>query len=48
MPIALSSLDSTVLVARLRELAGDRRNVDVDFILHLDEFDRRRAYLEAG
>ncbi len=48
MPIALSSLDSKALATRLRELAGDRRNVDVDFILHLDEFDRRRAYLEAG
>ncbi len=48
MTIAISSLDSKALAARLRELAGDRRNVDVDFILHLDEFDRRRAYLEAG
>ncbi len=48
MPISLAFLDSKVLAARLRELAGDRRNVDVDFILHLDEFDHRRAYLEAG
>jgi hypothetical protein len=48
MSLELSSLDSKVLATRLRELAGDRRNVDVDFILHLDEFDRRRAYLEAG
>jgi hypothetical protein len=48
MPIAPCSLDSTALAARLRELARDTRNVDVDFILHLDEFDRRRAYLDAG
>src|SRR5512133_172535 len=48
MPAAPSSLDSTALAARLSELARDTRNVDVDFILHLAEFDRRRAYLEAG
>jgi hypothetical protein len=43
-----SSLDSTALARRLRELAGEERNVQVDFLLHLDEFDRRRAFLQAG
>jgi 5-methylcytosine-specific restriction endonuclease McrA len=43
-----SSLDSATLTRRLGELAGDERNVLVDFLLHLDEFDRRRAYLDLG
>ncbi len=43
-----SSLDSAALARRLAELAGDERDVQVDFLLHLDEFDRRRAYLEEG
>jgi HNH endonuclease len=43
-----SSLDSTTLSRRLRDLAAGERNATVDFLLHLDEFDRRRAYLEAG
>jgi hypothetical protein len=46
--LAPSSLDSAALAGRLRDLAGDERNVQVEFLLHLDEFDRRRAYLEAG
>ena len=46
--IAPSSLDSTVLALRLRELAGEERNVQVEFLLHLEEFDRRRAFVEAG
>jgi hypothetical protein len=46
--LAPSSLDSAALAGRLRDLAGDERNVPVDFLLHLDEFDRRRAYLEVG
>jgi hypothetical protein len=33
---------------RLAELAGDERAVQVEFLLHLDEFDRRRAYVDAG
>ena len=41
-------LESNVLALRLRELAGEERNVQVDFLLHLDEFDRRRAFVEAG
>src|SRR6266702_3960034 len=43
-----SSLDSTALARRLGELAGEEREVQVDFLLHLAEFDQRRAYLEAG
>jgi hypothetical protein len=43
-----SSLDSATLADRLAELTGKERNVQVDFLLHLDEYDRRRAYLEAG
>jgi hypothetical protein len=43
-----ASLDSKALALRLHDLVGEERNVQVDFILHLDEFDRRRAYLEGG
>jgi hypothetical protein len=43
-----ASLDSNVLALRLRELAGEERNLQVDFLLHLDEFDRRRAFVDAG
>lgn len=46
--IAPSTLDSILLAQRLRELAGEERNVQVEFLLHLEEFDRRRAYVEAG
>jgi hypothetical protein len=46
--LAPSSLDSAALAGRLRDLAGDERNVQVDFLLHLDEFDRRSAFLDAG
>jgi len=44
----LSSLDARSLARRLGELAGDERQVQVEFLLHLDEFDRRRAWLELG
>src|SRR5574341_490448 len=43
-----SSLDSRTLARRLGELASDERRVQVDFLLHLDEFDRRRAWAELG
>ncbi|WP_242340945.1 MULTISPECIES: HNH endonuclease [Anaeromyxobacter] len=43
-----AALESNVLALRLRELAGEERNVQVDFLLHLDEFDRRRAFVEIG
>ncbi len=42
------SLDTKTLGRRLHELAGDERNVQVDFLLHLGEFDRREGYLDAG
>ncbi len=43
-----SSLDSKTLARRLGELAGNERQVQVEFLLHLDEFDRRRAWLGLG
>ena len=39
----ISDLDSEVLATRLNELLGDERNVQVEFLLHLEEFDRRRS-----
>jgi hypothetical protein len=44
----IASLDSESLGVRLHDLVGEERNIQVDFLLHLDEFDRRRAYLEEG
>jgi 5-methylcytosine-specific restriction endonuclease McrA len=44
-PALLSAPD---LARRLADLCGDERNVQVDFLLHLGEFDRRRAWAEAG
>jgi len=41
-------LDSAALSRRLSELAGHEREVQVEFLLHLEEYDRRRAYLEEG
>jgi 5-methylcytosine-specific restriction endonuclease McrA len=46
--ISPASLDSRNLARRLRELAGDERNVQVDFLIHLAEYDRREAFLDAG
>ncbi|HUL59085.1 MAG TPA: hypothetical protein VLU43_07420 [Anaeromyxobacteraceae bacterium] len=46
--LAPSTLDSASLARRLRDLAGDERQVQVDFLLHLDEFDRRQEYLPLG
>ncbi|ABS27584.1 HNH endonuclease [Anaeromyxobacter sp. Fw109-5] len=46
--IAPSALDPTLLAQRLRELAGQERDVQVEFLLHLEVFDRRRAYVDAG
>jgi hypothetical protein len=43
-----ASLDSPSLARRLGELAGDERHVQVEFLLHLDEFDRRRDWLGLG
>ena len=44
----IASLDSRTLARRLGELAGDERRIQVEFLLHLEEFDRRRAFLELG
>ena len=45
---APSSLDSVALSRRLGELAGHERAVQVEFLLHLEEFDTRRAWAEEG
>ena len=45
---APSSLDSAALARRLGELAGHEREVQVEFLFHLDEFDTRRAWAEEG
>jgi len=47
-PTNPAALDSAALSRRLSELAGHEREVQVEFLLHLDEYDRRRAYLEEG
>src|ERR671936_1562943 len=44
----LSALDSAVLASRLRDLAGDAREIQADFLLFLAELDSRRAYLDLG
>ena len=44
----ISDLDSEVLATRLNELLGDERNIQVEFLLHLEEFDRRRQYESKG
>jgi hypothetical protein len=49
MPAAdLALLDSAALSDRLHQLAGEERGVQVDFLLHLDELDRRRSFVELG
>ena len=42
------SLDADALARRLAALAGDEREVQVEFLLHLDAFDQRRGWAEAG
>jgi HNH endonuclease len=42
------SLTTPALAQRLVELTGEERQILVDFLLHLDEFERRRAFLHAG
>jgi hypothetical protein len=44
----LSLLDSNALARRLAELAGAERELQVDFLVHLDEYDRRRNYVADG
>ncbi|HET9553938.1 MAG TPA: HNH endonuclease signature motif containing protein [Anaeromyxobacteraceae bacterium] len=41
-------LADAALAHRLAELAGDERAVQVEFLLHLAEYDRREAWLAAG
>ncbi len=43
-----ASLDSAALSRRLSELAGHEREIQADFLLHLSEYDVRRAWLEEG
>jgi 5-methylcytosine-specific restriction endonuclease McrA len=43
-----AALDSAALARRLQDLVGDERRIQVDFLLHLDEFDRRQAFLPLG
>lgn len=45
---AVSSLSKEMLRKRLRELTNGERALQVDFLLHLSEFDRRKCYLDAG
>lgn len=45
---AVASLSSHALDRRLRELRGDERNVQVEFLLHLLEFDERRGWVALG
>jgi hypothetical protein len=42
------ALTSAELARRLAELAGEERQAQVDFLLQLDAFDQRKAWLEAG
>src|SRR5919205_2415368 len=46
--LAASSLALDALVQRLADLVGEERHVQAEFLLHLAEFDRRRAWAEAG
>jgi Domain of unknown function (DUF222) len=48
MPTLPASLGPAALSHRLGELAGHERAVQVDFLLHLAEYDRREAYREEG
>lgn len=41
---AIGTMDSAALEARMRALLGRGRQAEVDFLLHLMEFDRRRGY----
>jgi 5-methylcytosine-specific restriction endonuclease McrA len=43
-----TQLDADALARRLAELAAGERAAQVEFLLHLEEFDRRQAWLEAG
>src|SRR5512138_724185 len=47
-PLVPSSLSPDALARRLAELAANEREALVEFLLHLEEFDRRRLWAEAG
>ena len=47
-PAELSALDAQALSSQLRSLAGEERAIQAQFLQHLDELDRRRAFLELG
>src|ERR671926_531865 len=47
-PLAPSSLAADALARRLADLVGEERHVQAEFLVHLDEYDRRRAWAEAG
>ena len=47
-PLSPADLTTHALARRLAELTGEERSVQVEFLLHLGELDRRRAYLDAG
>lgn len=44
----IQKLKSKELASQLRLLVGSERNVQVDFLLHLAEFDHRRQFLDEG
>ena len=46
--MALSELDDQALMARVRSLAQEERDVIAALIAHLGEVDHRRLYLAAG
>ena len=42
--VAINTMNSSDLDRKLRGLVGDERNVEVEFLLHLDRFDTARGY----
>ncbi|HVO32118.1 MAG TPA: HNH endonuclease signature motif containing protein [bacterium] len=46
--MSIENLSSAAITARLRALLEQGRQVDVEFLVHLAEFDRRRAWAEFG
>jgi 5-methylcytosine-specific restriction endonuclease McrA len=46
--IVPSQLPADALAERLIELVGEERHIQVEFLLHLAEFDSRRAWADAG
>ncbi|HVO30881.1 MAG TPA: HNH endonuclease signature motif containing protein [bacterium] len=46
--MSIETLSSSAITARLRALLAQGRQVDVEVLVHLAEFDRRRAWAELG